>query len=607
MLWAQRSIQWFINRLHDHHLKAHAEVNRRLHQDSAQSWTEWARLRTFLISLSWVEVSWHFERLPYSCSPFAGNSGAVIASKIANSNAKPSVLLIEAGSDARRPEFYLPSQRYTSVGQYPDIRYDYQTTPQKHLDGRILLYYRGKGLGGSSLANYLGYIRGPAGDYETWASMVGDDSYKWENVLERYKEIENLSFEDDNDENQWVKPVEGAHSTRGPLGLQLFARSQWPRGNDILMKAAQDLGWPINPDQNSGNAIGLAAATTTTHKGARTTSATAYLSNAPSNLSIWTNTAAHKILFENDSVGGVPQAAGVLLADGREVRARAETILSLGAIDTPKILLLSGIGPKPELEELNIPCRVDLPRVGKDMLDHIFLPMRWGCTSELSDKMAYASNEPLVRAARTEWSKSRTGSEAVRALGNLIGFFKLDPKRYSQEELRKLSPEVQRRIDRPDTPQFEAFLAGDVPRKVDRTRGEDAIGMCVMLMNPQSRGNVTLSSADPYAVPTIDPNFLAHPYDRRTFVDGTRELMRLVHSEQLSKYIQGTYLAPNTDGEEDVLAFIKNQLGSVLHPVATVKMGRADDSNACVDTNMRVKGVGKLRVVDLSVCPVLTK
>ena len=541
-----------------------------------------------------------------SCSPFTGNSGAVIASKIANSKARPSVLLIEAGGDARRPEFYLPSQRYTSVSQYPDIRYDYQTTPQKHLHGRILPYYRGKGLGGSSLANFLGYIRGPAGDFETWASMVGDDFYKWENVLERYKEIENLSFEDDNDEKQWVKPVEGAHSTEGPLGLQLFARSQWPRGNDVLMKAAQDFGWPINPDQNSGNAIGLAAVTTTTYKGARTTSATAYLSNVPSNLSIWTNTTAHKILFDDD-VGGVPQAAGVVLADGREVRAKAETILSLGSIDTPKILLLSGIGPKEELEELDIRCRVDLPRVGKDMLDHVFLPLRWGCTSELSDKMAYASKEQAVLAARKEWLRSRTGSEAVQALGNLIGFLKLDPKRYSQEELRKLSPEVQRHINRPDTPQFEVFLAGDVPRQLDRTCGEDAIGMCVMLMNPQSRGNVTLSSADPHAVPVIDANFLAHPYDRKTFVDGTKELMRFINSEHLSKYIQGTYLTPKTDSEEDVLTFIKKELGSVLHPVATVKMGRADDSNTCVDTNMCVKGVGKLRVVDLSICPVLTK
>ncbi|KIW31458.1 uncharacterized protein PV07_03106 [Cladophialophora immunda] len=536
----------------------------------------------------------------------AGNSGAVIASKIAHSNAAPNVLLIEAGGDAQRPELYLPSQRYTSVHHYPDIRFDYQTTPQKHLDGRILTYYRGRGLGGSSLANYLGYIRGAASDYNTWASMVGDDAYKWDNVLERYKEIENLSFEDDNDENQWVKLVEGAHSTKGPLGLQLFPRKQWPRGNDILMQAAQDFGWPINPDQNSGHPIGLAAVTTTSYEGSRTTSATAYLSNLPPNLHIWTNTIAHRIILEDNPAEDVLRAAGVVLADGREVRAKAETILSLGSIDTPKILLLSGIGPKDELQELGIPCRVNLPRVGKDMLDHVFLPLRWGCSSALSDKMAYASNKPALLAARKEWLRSRTGSEAFRELANLVGFLKLDKKLYSQEELSKLPREVQQRINQPDAPQFEVFLAGDVPRVLERQNGEDAIGMCVMLMNPQSRGSVILSSNDPHAVPVIDGNFLAHPYDRATLVDGTRELLRFVNSAHLSKYIGGRYHAPKTDSKEDVLAFIRKELGSVLHPVATVKMGRADDPTACVDTNMCVRGVKNLRVVDLSVCPVLT-
>ena len=491
--------------------------------------------------------------------------------------------------------------------QYPDIRFDYQTTPQRHVNGRTLPYYRGKGLGGSSLANFLGYIRGAASDYNTWASMVGDDAYRWENVMERFKEIENLSFEDDNDENRWVKPVQGAHSTKGPLGIELFSRTRWPRGNDILMKAAQDFGWPLNPDQNSGDAIGLAAVTTTSHKGSRTTSATAYLSHIPPNLHIWTNTTAHKIIFEDDPIGSVPQAAGVICADGREVRAKAETILSLGSIDTPKILLLSGVGPKNDLQNLGIPCRVDLPRVGKDMLDHVFVPVRWGCSSELSDKMAQASNENALAAARKEWLKSRTGSEGFRSLGNLVGFLKLDPNRYPQDEVRKLAPEVQRRINQPDTPQFEVFLAGDTPRILERKHGEDAIGMCVMLMNPQSRGSVTLSSKDPHAVPLIDGNFLAHPYDRKTFVDATRELLRFVHSDCLSKHIGGAYLAPESDSEEDVLAFLKRELGTVLHPVATVKMGRADDPAACVDSNMLVRGVNRLRVVDLSVCPLLTK
>ena len=537
-----------------------------------------------------------------------GNSGAVVASNIASSQSRPNVLLIEAGGDNKRDELYVPSSRFDNWSKYPEICFEYRTTPQKHLDGRVLSYVRGKGLGGSSLANFLGYMRGSASDYNTWASMVGDDAYHWNNVLERYKEIEKLSFaEDEDDRDQWVKLRGGVHSFDGPLGLELFSRKQWPFGLEVVMKAALDFGWPLNPDQNSGDPTGVGAITTTTYKGSRTTSSTAYLSNPPSNLHIWTNTWVHKILVEDETSGGIPQAVGVVLSDGREVKAKRETILSLGAIDTPKLLLLSGIGPKQELHDLSIPSIVDLPKVGKELIDHCFIPLRWGCSSELSDRVAYYSDAKTVAAARTEWMKSRTGPDATITLGNLVAFLKLDSERYSQEELRKLDPQIQEWIKQPDTPQFEVFLAGDVPRVWDNTHGEDAIGMGVMMMNPQSRGSVTLSSKDPTAMPVIDVNFMAQPYDRRTFIDGVRETLRFVNSGPLSKHIQSNFFAPESDSEEDVLAFVKKQLNSVLHPVGTVKMGRSDDPTACVDTDMCVRGVNKLRVVDLSVCPVITR
>lgn len=538
-----------------------------------------------------------------------GNSGAVVASRIAKSNTHPSVLLIEAGGDNSRDDLYVPSDRYTNVYLHPEIRWDYRTVPQKHLDGRVLEYLRGKGLGGSSLANFLGYIRGAGSDYNTWAELAGDDSYRWENVVERYKEIEALHFDDDGDDEGWVKLREGVHGFEGPLDLEIFPRKQWPKGTDVLMKAVRDFGWRVNTDQNSGDLVGVGAVTTTTYKGRRTTSSSAFLKDPPPNFQILTDTFVHKLLYKEDSgtSGTAPEVAGVILAGGRRLRARKEVILSLGTIDTPKLLMLSGIGSKQELQSLGIPCVVDLPNVGKELTDHLYTVLRWGTTSDFSDQTSFQFDAEKVAAARAEWLNNHTGPDATRHLSNLIGFVKLDPERYSQEELHKLSHSVQDRLSQPDTPHFEAFLAGAQPPTWDKRNGSEALGVAVMLMNPQSRGSVGIKSSNPLAMPVIDVNFLAHPYDRRTYVDAIKETVKFIRSASLSKYIVSEVNVPNTDSDEEVLKWAKKNIMSVLHGCGTVKMGRRGDPTACLDSDMCVRGVKNLRVVDLSVCPVLTK
>lgn len=537
----------------------------------------------------------------------AGNSGAVVAGRLANSNSRPSVLLIEAGGDNNDDDLYRPCDRFRNPYLHPEIAVDYETVPNRHLNGRVLSYLRGIGLGGCSVANFLGYIRGAASDYNTWAEMVGDDTYKWENVVERYKEIEALHFEDDGDAEQWVRLQPGVHGFDGPLDLELFARNKWPKGTDILMKALREFGWPVNRDQNSGHLVGVGAVTTTTYKGRRTTSSTAFLSKRPSNLQIWTKTAVHRVLFDDARAGSPPRAIGVVLADGREIRARKETILSLGSIDTPKLLLLSGIGPKQELQSLGIPCRRDIPNIGKELIDHPYLVLRWGATSELSDRTAFEFDPEKVAAARERWNKDFSGPDASRHLSNLIGFLKLDPKKYSTAELRKLGPQIQNWLGQDDAPQFEVFLAGAIPSTWDTSNGPEALGVAVMLMNPQSRGSVTIRSRDPTAPPVIDTNFLAHPYDRRTYVDALREVIQFIKSKHLSKYIVCDVNVPSTENDEGILQWIKENLLSILHGVGTVKMGSDSDPKACVDTDMNVRGVEGLRVADLSVCPLITR
>ena len=514
-------------------------------------------------------------------------------------------MLIELGGDNAQHYLRVPSDRFVNPYKNPSIALPYRTTPQKHLDGRILDYLRGKGLGGSSIANFLAYIRGTASDYNLWAEIVNDSTFSWENVVERYKELENLHFDDDRDTDGYVKLKEGVHGFKGPLDLTLPSRRHWVDGMDKVLKAAFNHGWPLNPDQNSGHLVGVGAVTTTSYNGYRVTSASAYLQNPPANLVIWTDSVVTKILFNTDTKRARPKAMGVLLADGRTPKARSEIILSLGAIDTPKLLLLSGVGPREELQEVGVPCLVDSPRVGKNMMDHNYVVLTWGATSGLGRRTRKDKNE--VASAREQWMLDRTGPDATLNTVNLIGFLKFDPSRVCFDEVYKLDARTRQYIEQPDVPQFELFLLGNVPDNWDGQQGEECLGMSVMLMNPQSRGSVTLASKNPRQMPLIDVNFFSHPYDRQTFVNGVREAMMFARSKDLAPHVVGKVLGPESDSEEDVLKFCRKELMSVLHGVGTVVMGSKNDETAPTSTDFRVRGVEGLRVMDLSVCPVLTK
>lgn len=372
------------------------------------------------------------------------------------------MLVIEGGGDNNRSDLRVASERYNNWSRNPEVQTKYETTPQRHLDGRVLAYLRGRGLGGSSIANFEAYIRGSASDYDEWARRVGDDFFTWENAMARYNEVENLHFDDDGDGDQYVKLEEGAHGFDGPLDLTVHAKKDWHLGQDKLMQAAVEFGWPVCRDQNSGNPIGTGCVTTTTYKGYRTTSASAYLDNPPANLDIWCHATATKIIFETQP-GGKPKAVGVELADGRRGMARKEVILSSGAIDTPKLLLLSGIGPRTELRHVNVDCLIDQPEIGKNLIDHIWTTVHWAVSPEISDDAAYNANHVAAQASREEWLRSRTGPDALRNLPNLIAFLKFHPDRADLSELDKLPEEAKSWIQKPDVPQIEIFLKAIVP------------------------------------------------------------------------------------------------------------------------------------------------
>lgn len=517
------------------------------------------------------------------------------------------MLLIELGGDNTAAHLRIPSERFINPYVNPNIVIDYKTTPQKYINGRVLDYLRGTGLGGSSIANFLAYIRGTASDYNRWADLVNDDSWRWENVLERYKELEHLHFAGDSgDPDGYVKLKPCAHGFKGPVDLTLPSRKEWPEGLEILMQAAKRHGLPLNPDQNSGDIIGMAGVTTTTYAGWRVTSASAYLTEPPSNLVIWTNSAVTKVIF--DTTGAKPRASGVLLADGRTVRATKEVVLSLGTIDTPKLLMLSGIGERAQLEKHGIPCLVDSPRIGKDLIDHVYLVMTYGAKSVLGTRVAFQQNKEYVKAAREQWLRNQTGPDATLNTINIIGFLKFDPKRVTFDELYKLDSKTRSFLEQPHVPQYEFYMQGYIPDDWDvKKHGPECLGMAVMLMNPQSRGYVALASKDPSARPIIETNYLSHPYDRQTISNAVKEAMMFARTEHLAPYVLGKVLAPESESDKDVEKFVKDELMSILHGVGTVMMGSKDDTSSPSDTDFRVRGVDGLRVIDLSVCPTLTK
>ena len=535
-----------------------------------------------------------------------GTSGALVAANLAACKQRPRVLLLDEGPDNKRPDLRVASERYSNVFLNPEIRTRNITTPQRHLHGRVIEYLQGRGLGGSSLSNFQAYIRGSASDYNEWAERVGDDFFAWENVERNFKELENLHFEDEGDENPFVRLKKGAHGFEGPVDLSLLPKRKWHHGMDKMMEAAIEFGWPVCRDQNSGDPIGVGCVTTTAYQGNRTTSASAYLNDPPRNLDIWCNAAVVKINFDQTPSGGL-KVVGITMADGRIIHASKEVILSAGAICTPKLLLLSGIGPRTELRHLGIKCIIDHPQVGKNLIDHIWTTVHWSVSPEISDDAKFEADKETAAASRAEWLRSRTGHDAERNQTNLIAFVKFDPERSDLSELEKLPESAKRWIKKSNVPQIEIFLKAICPENWSANQGDEFMGLTIMLMNPQSRGEITLASKRPEELPIIDPGYFSHPYDRQTMIDGVREALTYVRSTKLANNVRKEVFVPRSDSDEDILDFCRENTYSVLHPCGTVQMGSKSNPDACLDTDFRLRGVENLRVIDLSAAPLITR
>ena len=503
----------------------------------------------------------------------AGSAGCVLANRL-SADPNVSVLLLEAGGKDNWHWIHIPVGYLYCIGN-PRTDWCYKTEPEAGLNGRAINYPRGRVLGGSSSINAMLYLRGQARDYDEWAMMTGDSGWAWQNVLPTFMQVE----------DHWRGPDE-KHGEGGELHVDT------PRINweilDAFRDAAVENGIPLTEDFNRGNNEGVARFDVTQKDGRRWSAARAFLHPAMErpNLTVITGALVHKLRLEGRRVLGVEYSLGKRNREVQFAEARRETILSAGAIGSPQILQLSGIGPGALLQKHGIPLVHDLP-VGENLHDHLQL--------RLAFKIQGAPT--LNTMLDSWWGKIKIGLEyALHRTGPMTmppsqtgAFVKSDPSQRSANLEYHIQPISLDRFGAPPH-KFPAFTAS------------------VCNLRPTSRGHVSITSADPRAYPAIAPNYLATEEDRRVAIDAIRLTRRIVtESEALKKYSPKEFMPGPAFQTDEELVKAAGDIGTtIFHPVGTCKMGRANDPSAVVDTEFRVRGIERLRVIDASIMPTIT-
>jgi choline dehydrogenase len=490
----------------------------------------------------------------------AGSAGCVLANRL---SADPSarVVLLEAGGTDRVNEVRIPAAFPHNFKSPRD--WAFETEPQRHLGGRVMFHPRGRVLGGCSSINTMIYMRGHPLDYDGWAA-AGCPGWSAADVLPYFRRGEReLRFEAEH------------HGRDGPLCVEPL-RYRNPM-SEAFVEAGRKAGFPPLDDFNGPTREGVGFHTVTQKRGRRESAATAYLDPVRSrpNLRIETDARVLGVTFDGRRAVGVRFRQG---GEVREVRARREVILSAGAIQSPHLLLLSGIGPADELKRHGIAVVHAVPEVGRNLQDHLLVPV------------TFRSRRPL---------------SITPGLGALLRYvlFRRGPLTSNIAEAGLFAR------SRPDLPAPDLqVLFGPVFYLHHGFTKVDGHGFSIVPVHltPASRGTVTLRSADPEAAPRIDPNYLAADGDRRAMLDGIRLARRLAALDPLAGHVASEHTpGAMALSDDELLAYLEEYADTCYHPVGTCRMG--SDATAVVDPALRVNGLTGLRVVDASVMPAVVR
>jgi len=481
----------------------------------------------------------------------AGSAGCVLAARLSEDPAAQ-VILIEAGGPDDAPDIQVPlAWPLIRKNQYD---WDYTSEPEPGLDNRYVYLPRGKTLGGSSAINAMIYIRGHRADYDGWAAD-GAKGWSYNEVLPYFRKSESNARGEDQ-----------FHGQLGPLSVS-DPQTRHPL-TEAFKLAAIEAGHPVNADFNGAVQDGVGYYQMTTRKGRRCSAAAAYLHPAKvrPNLKVLTGALTTRILFDGARATGVE-----IVRHGarEEVRAESEVILAAGAYNSPQLLMLSGIGPAAELAPHRIAIRHDLP-VGVGLQDHPLLMMSW-FTDTQSLFTPPTEDEAALWEAEGQGILSSNGGETGAFFRTRAG------------------------LDAPDVQFLTAAVMFHEQAMGVPTAHALSFGCCVL--KPQSRGKVTLRSADPTAKPRILHNYFAAADDRRSMVDGVRLALDIAAQPAFRAQAKAPYLVPKSAAEDDIWGFVQRYAQTVYHPTSTCAIGPV------VDNALRVHGVEGLRVVDASVMP----
>ena len=493
-----------------------------------------------------------------------GSAGSVLAARLTE-DAACRVLMIEAGGRDTNPLFHMPAGFAKMTSGL--AAWGYETVPQVHMRNRVLRYTQAKVLGGGSTINAQIYIRGNRLDYDEWRQQ-GCTGWGFDDVLPYFRRAEGNGRLNDE-----------FHARGGPLSVQ-DPRAPLPIC-EAFFAAAEEQGIPRNPDFNGANQDGVGFYQLTQRDGRRCSVVTAYLKPARRrpNLTIWTDAFVTRLIIEKGCATGVELAgpSGV-----EQIRADREVILSASTIGSPKLLMLSGIGPAAHLKEAGIKPLIDLPGIGANLQDHLDFFVIAECTGDHTyDKY---TKLPWSAIAGARYLLDRRGPVAS-SLFETGGFW------YANENAR--SADIQ----------FHLGLGSGIEAGMAKMQNA-GVTLNSAFMRPRSRGTVRLRSNDPAAAPLIDPNYCAEPFDAASNVKGLRLALDIMQSKALKPFVKSVRLPdPTRTSGDDLFAYGCQHGKNDFHPVGTCKMGIGED--AVVGPDLRVRGVDRLRVVDVSIMPTI--